>query len=92
MVAQVPKVLSMVRNPHYLYRMTMLLALSHLASIVSRDVLVTLMLPVILNSAKDKVCVGGGRRRRRGHSWGWHSCLAAACAAPCGAVPPPQPR
>lgn len=50
-----PKVLSMARNSHYLYRMTMLLALSLLASIVSHDVLVAHMLPVILNSAKDKV-------------------------------------
>ena len=51
----VPKVLSMARNSHYLYRMTMLLALSLLASIVSHDVLVSHMLPVILSSAKDKV-------------------------------------
>jgi serine/threonine-protein phosphatase 2A regulatory subunit A len=55
----VPKVLALARNSHYLYRMTMLLALSLLASIVSHDVLVSQMLPVILTSAKDKVCRQG---------------------------------
>lgn len=55
----VPQVLAMVKNPHYLYRMTMLLAISMLASIVPHDVLVGQMMPVILNSAKDKVCKGG---------------------------------
>lgn len=53
----VPKVLALARNSHYLYRMTMLLALSLLASIVHHDVLVSQMLPVILSSAKDKVGV-----------------------------------
>lgn len=56
----VPQVLSMIKNPHYLYRMTMLLAISMLASIVPHDVLVGSMLPVILNAAKDKVGLGAG--------------------------------
>ncbi len=51
----VPQVLGMIKNPHYLYRMTMLQAISMLASIVSTDVLVSQMLPVILNASKDKV-------------------------------------
>lgn len=54
----VPQVLSLVKNPHYLYRMTMLVAVSMLAPILSHDVLVGHMLPVILSASKDKV---GGR-------------------------------
>ena len=49
------QVLGMIKNPHYLYRMTMLLTVSMLATIVSHDVLVGNMLPVILGAAKDKV-------------------------------------
>lgn len=45
----------MIKNPHYLYRMTVLVAISTLASIVSTDVLCTTMLPVILGAARDKV-------------------------------------
>jgi serine/threonine-protein phosphatase 2A regulatory subunit A len=51
----VPAVLGMIKNPHYLYRMTMLYTISLLATIVSHDVLVGQMLPVILNASKDKV-------------------------------------
>lgn len=50
-----PQVLSMIKNPHYLYRMTVLVAISMLASIVSRDVLINHMLPVIISASKDKV-------------------------------------
>lgn len=52
----VPHVLSLIKNPHYLYRMTVLVAISTLASIVSQDVLCNLMLPVLTTAAKDKVC------------------------------------
>ena len=45
----------MIKNQHYLYRMTVLMAISMLASIVSQDVLINSMLPVIVSAAKDKV-------------------------------------
>jgi serine/threonine-protein phosphatase 2A regulatory subunit A len=45
----------MIKNQHYLYRMTVLMAISMLASVVSQDVLINSMLPVILSAAKDKV-------------------------------------
>lgn len=48
----------MIKNPHYLYRMTMLMAISMLSSAVSHDVLVGNMLPIILNASKDTVCGG----------------------------------
>ena len=45
----------MVGNPHYLYRMTVLVALAALAPAVSHDVLCHSMLPVVVSCAKDKV-------------------------------------
>ena len=45
----------MVDNPHYLYRMTVLVAIANLAPVVSHDVLCNSMLPVIIACAKDKV-------------------------------------
>ena len=45
----------MMNNPHYLYRMTVLLAIASLAPVVSHDVLCDSMLPVVLSAAKDKV-------------------------------------
>ena len=45
----------MVNNPHYLYRMTVLVAIASLAPVVSHDVLCNSMLPVVVNCAKDKV-------------------------------------
>lgn len=45
----------MINNPHYLYRMTVLLAVASLAPVVSHDVLCNTMLPVVLTAAKDKV-------------------------------------
>ncbi len=50
-----PQVLGMVKNPHYLYRMTVLLAIASLASYVSPDVFVGTMLPVLVGCAKDRV-------------------------------------
>ena len=44
----------MVGNPHYLYRMTVLVALAALAPAVSHDVLCHSMLPVVVSCAKDK--------------------------------------
>ncbi len=62
----VPHVLGLIKNPHYLYRMTVLVALSMLATIVSQDVLCNLMLPVITNAAKDKVGRAWARRGEGG--------------------------
>ncbi len=51
------QVLGMVNNPHYLYRMTILVAIASLAPVVSNDVLCHNMLPVVVSCSKDKVCV-----------------------------------
>jgi len=51
----VPQVLGMVKNPHYLYRMTVLVAISSLANYVSQEVFVGTMLPVLVQCAKDRV-------------------------------------
>jgi len=48
------QVLAMVNNPHYLYRMTVLVALAALAPAVSHDTLCQSMLPVVVSCAKDK--------------------------------------
>ena len=45
----------MIENPHYLYRMTVLVAVSALAPVVQHDVLVNSMLPVAIATSKDKV-------------------------------------
>jgi serine/threonine-protein phosphatase 2A regulatory subunit A len=50
-----PQVLERIKNPHYLYRMTVLVAISALASIVSPDVLCNAMLPAVIGCSKDKV-------------------------------------
>lgn len=71
----VPHVLGLIKNPHYLYRMTVLVALSMLATIVSQDVLCNLMLPVITTAAKDKV----GRGSRGGGWVGGGGAAAHAC-------------
>ena len=44
----------MMNNPHYLYRMTVLVAVAALAPVVSHDVLCNSMLPVVVAAAKDK--------------------------------------
>ena len=49
------QVLGMMNNPHYLYRMTVLVAVAALAPVVSHDVLCNSMLPVVVSAAKDKV-------------------------------------
>lgn len=51
------QVLGMVNNPHYLYRMTVLVAIASLAPVVSNDVLCHNMLPVVVNCSKDKACL-----------------------------------
>ena len=49
------QVLGMMDSPHYLYRMTVLVAVAALAPVVSHDVLCNSMLPVVVSAAKDKV-------------------------------------
>jgi serine/threonine-protein phosphatase 2A regulatory subunit A len=44
----VPQVLAMINNPHYLYRMTVLIAVSMLAPVVGSDTVCNTMLPVVL--------------------------------------------
>jgi hypothetical protein len=51
----VQQVLNMINNPHYLYRMTILVAIAALAPVVSHDVLCSQMLPVVISCSKDQV-------------------------------------
>ena len=53
--ASAAQVLGMIDNPHYLYRMTVLSAIAALAPVITHDVLVDSMLPVVINAGKDKV-------------------------------------
>ena len=73
-----PPVLAMVKNPHYLYRMTVLGAVAALANYVPPDVLRGTMLPVVIQCAKDKV---RAPRRQRATN------LRPVCTLP---VPPPS--
>ena len=50
------QVLGMISNQHYLYRMTVLVAITSLASVVTHETLYQHMLPVVVNCGKDKVC------------------------------------
>lgn len=75
-----PQVLAMVKNPHYLYRMTVLVAISSLANYVSQEVFVGTMLPVLITCAKDRVPnvkfnVAKVRLRKAGQEW-QGSCAA----------------
>ncbi len=49
------QVLTMVNNQHYLYRMTVLVAITSLASVVSHETLYQTILPAVVSCAKDKV-------------------------------------
>jgi serine/threonine-protein phosphatase 2A regulatory subunit A len=51
----VPPVLAMINNPHYLYRMTVLVAVASLAQYVTRDTLCNTMLPVVVGCSRDRV-------------------------------------
>jgi serine/threonine-protein phosphatase 2A regulatory subunit A len=48
------QVLEMISNQHYLYRMTVLYAISLLAPVVGSEVTCQTMLPVVINAAKDR--------------------------------------
>lgn len=51
----VPQVIAMIRNPHYLYRMTVLVTISMLALVVDQEAVHGFMLPAIVECAKDTV-------------------------------------
>lgn len=46
--------MEMINNPHYLYRMTVLVAISLLAPVVGPEATCQTMLPVVINAAKDR--------------------------------------
>ncbi|KVH97580.1 Armadillo-like helical [Cynara cardunculus var. scolymus] len=51
----VPQVLEMVNNPHYLYRMTILSAISLLAPVMGSEITCSKLLPVVITLSKDRV-------------------------------------
>jgi hypothetical protein len=48
------QVLDMINNPHYLYRMTILHAISLLAPVMGSEITCSKLLPVVINAAKDR--------------------------------------
>nr|GMD16810.1 serine/threonine-protein phosphatase 2A 65 kDa regulatory subunit A beta isoform [Ipomoea batatas] len=48
-------VLDMVTNPHYLYRMTILRAISLLAPVMGSEITCSKLLPAIITASKDRV-------------------------------------
>lgn len=48
------QVMEKINNPHYLYRMTVLVAISLLAPVVGAEATCQTMLPVVINAAKDR--------------------------------------
>lgn len=48
------QVMEKINNPHYLYRMTVLVAISLLAPVVGAEPTCQTMLPVVINAAKDR--------------------------------------
>ncbi|XP_035830750.1 serine/threonine-protein phosphatase 2A 65 kDa regulatory subunit A beta isoform-like [Helianthus annuus] len=51
----VPQVLDMIKNPHYLYRMTVLRAISLLAPVMGSVITCSKLLPVVVTASKDRV-------------------------------------
>uniref|UniRef100_A0A6N2MY84 Phosphatase PP2A regulatory subunit A/Splicing factor 3B subunit 1-like HEAT repeat domain-containing protein n=1 Tax=Salix viminalis TaxID=40686 RepID=A0A6N2MY84_SALVM len=51
----IPQVLEMSTNPHYLYRMTILHAVSLLAPVMGSEITCSKLLPVVVNASKDRV-------------------------------------
>ncbi|XP_025808952.1 serine/threonine-protein phosphatase 2A 65 kDa regulatory subunit A beta isoform-like isoform X3 [Panicum hallii] len=51
----IPQVLEKINNPHYLYRMTILQAISLLAPVMGAEITCQKLLPVVINSSKDRV-------------------------------------
>jgi serine/threonine-protein phosphatase 2A regulatory subunit A len=50
----IPQVLEKINNPHYLYRMTILQAISLLAPVMGAEITCQQLLPVVINSSKDR--------------------------------------
>jgi len=48
------QVLEKINNPHYLYRMTILQAISLLAPVMGAEITSQKLLPVVINSSKDR--------------------------------------
>ena len=48
------QVMEKINNPHYLYRMTVLLTVSFLAPVLGPETTCSTMLPVVINAAKDR--------------------------------------
>lgn len=48
------QVLDMINNPHYLYRMTILHAISLLAPVMGPEITCSKLLPVVINASKDR--------------------------------------
>jgi serine/threonine-protein phosphatase 2A regulatory subunit A len=48
------QVLEKINNPHYLYRMTILEAISLLAPVMGAEITCQKLLPVVINSSKDR--------------------------------------
>ncbi|KDO70027.1 hypothetical protein CISIN_1g0068981mg, partial [Citrus sinensis] len=46
--------LEMINNPHYLYRMTILRAISLLAPVMGSEITCSRLLPVVINASKDR--------------------------------------
>lgn len=53
----VEQVLEMNNNPHYLYRMTILRAISLLAPVMGPEITCSNLLPVVLAASKDRYFV-----------------------------------
>ncbi|XP_042496949.1 protein phosphatase PP2A regulatory subunit A-like [Macadamia integrifolia] len=49
------QVLDMINNPHYLYRMTILHAISLLAPVLGAEIICSKLLPVVIYASKDRV-------------------------------------
>lgn len=48
------QVLDMVTDPHYLYRMTILQAISLLAPVLGSEITSSKLLPLVINASKDR--------------------------------------
>lgn len=70
------QVLTMVNNQHYLYRMTVLVAITSLASVVSHETLYQTILPAVVSCAKDKVICQSETFLKQ--LWIEHACLVFA--------------
>ena len=49
----------MSTNPHYLYRMTILRAVSLLAPVMGSEITCSKLLPVVINASKDRYWMRG---------------------------------